>query len=184
VVRLKDQIPEPIFQCTFSHYATYAELEKDLSDEQPNGSPRTNRWLCYVTRIRHTCQQFLELFASAQQLVKAHGYPEGLQSYVYINRDEVNEWIQPHKICPILHAHEFQFLCTLLHFLDQYEHHLLARHIHTFVHLRFSAPYELWSVLHLVVDRLEPSDGSYDLDYDSVWQFKPLPIASPSSIIV
>ena len=85
VVRLKDQIPEPIFRHTFSHYATYAELEKDLSDEQPNGACRTNRWLCYVTRIRRTRQQFLELFASAQQLVKAHGYPEGLQSYVYIN---------------------------------------------------------------------------------------------------
>jgi len=51
VVHLKDQIPEPIFRHTFSHYATYAELEKDLSDEQPNGSRRTNRWLCYVTRI-------------------------------------------------------------------------------------------------------------------------------------
>ena len=166
-VRIRDQIPEPIFKRTFSQNATYADLETDLSDQKPGGARRSNRWLCYITRIRRVRQQFLELFAAAQELVKVHGYTDGLQIYIYMNQEEVNKWIKQHKPSPILHAHEFRFLCTFLHFLDQYSYHFLARHIHTFVHLRFSASYDLWSVLHLVMDRMEPSDGKYDFDYDS-----------------
>jgi len=121
----------------------------------------------YATSPRQVHQQFLKLFAAAQELVKVHGYAEGLQIYIYMNQEEVNKWIKQHKPSPILHAHEFHFLCTFLHFLDQYSYHFLARHIHTFVHLRFSASYDLWSVLHLVMDHMEPSDGKYDFNYDS-----------------
>jgi len=165
-VRLREHIPEPVFRRTFAHYSTYSELESDLSDRGPDQPRRANRWICYLPRIQAVRRQFLELFAAAKGLAESHGYVGGLQSYVYIYQPEVNEWIRQHEPSAILHAHEFRYLCTLLHFLNEHQYHLLARHIHTFVHLRFKASYDLWTVLHVVMDRMEPSDGAYDFDYD------------------
>ena len=127
-------------------------------------------------------RQFLELFAAAEKLAESHGYIGGLQSYVYIFQNEVNEWIREHKPSSILHAHEFRYLCTLLHFLNEHQYHFLARHIHTFVHLRFRASYDLWTVLHVIMDRMEAYDGTYDFDYDGIPIFTspyPSPNQSP-----
>ena len=84
-VHIRDQIPKPIFKQVFSHYATYADLESDLVKKLADGIQHTNRWLCYLTRICQTQQQFLELFVVAQDLVREHGYVEGLQTYIFLN---------------------------------------------------------------------------------------------------
>jgi len=181
-VRLREQIPEPVFRRTFSHYSSYSDLELDLSDKRPHQPSRANRWICYLSRIRTVRRQFLELFAAAEKLAESQGYIGGLQSYVYIFQNEVNEWIREHKPSSILHAHEFRYLCTLLHFLNEHQYHFLARHIHTFVHLRFRASYDLWTVLHVIMDRMEPYDGTYDFDYDGIPIFTspyPSPNQSP-----
>jgi len=139
----------------------------DLSERRPNGNRRPNRWLPFITHIRRTRSQFQDLFAAAENLVKAHpGYPDGLQSYVC--KQDVMAFITEHETSSMLRTSESRFLCAFLHFLNHHEYHVLARNIHTFLHLHFEASAELWSVIHLVIDRLDPSSGHYDLDFDQV----------------
>ena len=180
LVRIRDEIPEPLFRQVFPQYGGYKDLELDLSERRPNGNRRPNRWLSYISRIRRTRSQFQELFAAAENLVKAHtDYPAGLQSYVC--KQDVTAFIAEHETSSILRTSGSRFLCAFLHFLNHHEYHVLARNIHTFLHLRFDASAELWSLIHLVIDRLDPSSGHYDLDFDQVEAPECSPFATDSA---
>lgn len=171
-VRLKDVIPENVFDRLFPQYRHFQDLERDLSERRINGTRQFNRWISHIERIMTVRRQFRAVFEAAQALVTAHFHNNGLQNYITQNTPEITHWIASHEPSPILFRHEFRFLCALLHFLNHHSYYLLARLVHNIIYLRFEAQSELWSVVHQVIGRIEPPSSDYDLDFDLMVQFE------------
>lgn len=161
----KEIIPPKVFERLFPGYKGYADLEKDLVAHQPRGTNRQNKWLPF---IRHICKvrgMLTDLLHTCEHLVRASGLEYGMQEYAANHFLDV--WLANHSANGLFHVFETRFLTTFLHFLHNHPgFHEFARHIHTLLHLRFEAEQDLWTLVHTVVDRLNPPDPSFDLNYD------------------
>ena len=98
---------------------------------------------------------------AADQLVRTHGYFEGLKEYVV--EHDIDFWHADPQGGGLFYTHEFQFLYGLHEFLIKEHYPELASQVQRILQCTFEQPGDLWAVVHTILGRIDPPAFDYKL---------------------
>ncbi|KAF9525838.1 hypothetical protein CPB83DRAFT_896725 [Crepidotus variabilis] len=157
----RESIPPTLFSTLFPTFDTYLQLEEALN---PKGRRARNKWLNYLPRLRQARQHLNQVLQATEALVINHGYPHGLREFLYCQHLDIYGGDSP--VNSLFHTFEAEYLYNALHFFHQFHYNQFQYSFQELLHCRFGEPIDMWNVVQLVVDRLEPPLYKFQLDVE------------------
>ena len=162
--RLREVIPQHLFEMLFREYGSHAELAKSISTVREDQRNIPNRWQVHLPRLRRIRQLIVQYIHTAESLVKHHGYLDGLKEYVAQN--DVEFWTTDPR--GLLFYHENQYLYAFQQFLVNESYTDVALRTQRILQSTFEHSGDLWALVYTILGRLDPPLYEFELDCNFV----------------
>jgi len=153
-------IPPLRFRQLFPGLEDYAGLERLLSSKRADYTQLNNRWQDQLPRIRRLRHLVYRVIQDAEYLLTNFRFPYGLRDFAI----GFDYWHAGLTVNGLLHPREARYLYVLKIFLTRTGIIDLAANARKILYARFDAPRDLWTLVHTVIDRLDPPADDFDLD--------------------
>lgn len=179
-------IPPSQFHQFFPEHKNYAELERLISSKRANSGRIPNRWQTQLTRIRRLRHLIYQVIQDAEHLATNYGFAYGLRNFAV----GLDYWYAGLTTNGLLHPREARYFYVLDIFLTQIRVIDLAANTRQILYARFDNPRDLWTLVHAVVNRLDPPADHFDLDIppasarkDSTRAFQPAELDELDAVV-
>ena len=161
--RLREAIPQPTFQRLFRDFGTYENLANSIGTTRDNLKV-PNRWQTHLPRLRRIRQFVSQYIEDAENLLRYHGFIDGLKEYAITH--QVEFWRVDQHPCSLFYPHELEYLYALTQFLTNESYLDLAYRTQRLFRCSFEQPADLWTIVFTILGRLEPPTFDYQLTAD------------------
>jgi len=153
-------ISPPHFRQFFPGLKTYSDLEQLLSSKHAGSCRVSNRWQSQLPRIRCLRHLIYQVIQDAEHLVTNYRFSYGLCDFTV----GIDYWHAGLTSNGLLHSCEARYLYVLNLFLTQIGVIDLAANARQLLYARLDNPRNLWTLVHVIVNRLDPLTNHFDLN--------------------